>query len=123
MNNEKNNHGVSDDVTYDKSINEKVIETTHIREHEPYDAVSHNMNLGEFPMNPAPREGHDQNSLKEELVEEVELDLYSPLPIDPTIPVEEQILTVRAIVVGCILGGLVNASNLYLGKVTSSRLL
>lgn len=119
MNNEKISHGLSDNVTAmdDKhSINEKVIETTHVREHEPYDAVSHNMNLGEFPMNPAPRAGHDGNSLKEELVLEEELDLYSPLPVDPTIPVEENILTVRAIVVGCILGGLVNASNLYLGE-------
>ncbi|KAL0944713.1 oligopeptide transporter [Colletotrichum truncatum] len=47
-----------------------------------------------------------------------EEDLYRPLLMDPNIPHEEHILTVRAIVVGCILGSLVNASNLYLGLKT-----
>ena len=36
--------------------------------------------------------------------------------MDPEIPHEDNPLTVRAVVVGCILGGLVNASNLYLGR-------
>lgn len=45
-----------------------------------------------------------------------EEDLYRPLVMDPNIPHEENILTVRAVVVGCMLGSLVNASNLYLGK-------
>lgn len=49
--------------------------------------------------------------------DELETDPFVPFPIDPLAPVEthNQILTVRAIVVGCILGGLVNASNVYLG--------
>ncbi|TDZ37357.1 putative metal-nicotianamine transporter YSL5 [Colletotrichum spinosum] len=50
--------------------------------------------------------------------ESKEEDLYRPLLMDPGIPHEEHILTVRAIVVGCILGSLVNASNLYLGLKT-----
>lgn len=48
-----------------------------------------------------------------------EEDLYRPLVMDPNIPHEESILTVRAVVVGCILGSLVNASNLYLGTLTA----
>lgn len=47
--------------------------------------------------------------------EEEEEDLYKPLLMDPEIPHEDNPLTIRAVVVGCILGGLVNASNLYLG--------
>ncbi|KAF9881492.1 hypothetical protein CkaCkLH20_00638 [Colletotrichum karsti] len=47
-----------------------------------------------------------------------EEDLYRPLLMDPGIPHEENILTVRAIVIGCMLGTLVNASNLYLGLKT-----
>lgn len=101
-----------------KTMNEKTAET-HVREHEPYDATALNINLGEFPMQPTPRAGHDQNSLKEELLEEEVLDLYRPFPVDPAIPHEEHILTVRAVVVGMILGCLVNASNLYLGKYQS----
>lgn len=54
-----------------------------------------------------------------ETEEHKEEDLYRPLKMDENIPHEENILTVRAIVVGCILGSLVNASNLYLGLVSS----
>ncbi|EPS39592.1 hypothetical protein H072_6670 [Dactylellina haptotyla CBS 200.50] len=51
--------------------------------------------------------------------EEIEvLDPYSPFPIDLSQPDEGNILTVRAIVLGCALGALVNASNLYLGLKT-----
>jgi hypothetical protein len=48
---------------------------------------------------------------------EAESDPFLPFPEDPDMPAEthSQILTVRAVVVGCILGGLVNASNVYLG--------
>ncbi|KAK1460510.1 oligopeptide transporter [Colletotrichum cuscutae] len=53
-----------------------------------------------------------------ETEEHKEEDLYRPLKMDANIPHEENILTVRAIVVGCILGSLVNASNLYLGLKT-----
>lgn len=53
--------------------------------------------------------------------DEAESDPFVPFPIDPNAPVEphDRILTVRAVLVGCILGGLVNASNVYLG--TSKR--
>ncbi|KAI0392605.1 OPT oligopeptide transporter protein-domain-containing protein [Xylariaceae sp. FL0594] len=47
-----------------------------------------------------------------------ELDLYVPLIMDPKIPYEPNPLTIRAVVVGIILGALVNASNLYLGLKT-----
>jgi hypothetical protein len=53
--------------------------------------------------------------LKEELLEEETLDLYRPFPINEEIPVEEHILTIRAVLTGVVLGCLVNASNLYLG--------
>ncbi|GAB1309834.1 Metal-nicotianamine transporter YSL2 [Madurella fahalii] len=50
--------------------------------------------------------------------EGVEEDLYRPLLMDAEIPPEGNPLTVRAVVVGCILGSLVCASNLYLGLKT-----
>ncbi len=90
-----------------------------IREHEPYDATALNVAAGEFPLHPTPRGEHDQNSLKDELIEEEVLDLYKPFPIDPAIPKEDHILTIRAVVTGMILGSLVNASNLYLGRLLS----
>lgn len=51
---------------------------------------------------------------------EAETDPFVPFPVDPNAPIEthNRILTVRAVVVGCILGGLVNASNVYLGLKT-----
>jgi hypothetical protein len=51
--------------------------------------------------------------VKEEPHEE---DLYVPLVMAAEIPHEPNPLTIRAVVTGCILGALVNASNLYLGK-------
>lgn len=119
MENEKiSGINVHEDISPDaKTMNEKTAETT-IREHEPYDATALNVGLGEFPMHPTPRGPHDQNSLKEELIEEEVFDLYVPLPVDANTPVEQHILTARAVFVGCILGGLVNASNLYLGLRT-----
>ncbi|EAQ93873.1 hypothetical protein CHGG_02108 [Chaetomium globosum CBS 148.51] len=45
-------------------------------------------------------------------------DLFRPLLMDASIPTEENPLTIRAVVVGCILGSLVCASNLYLGLKT-----
>ncbi|KAK0668193.1 putative transporter [Cercophora samala] len=50
--------------------------------------------------------------------EEEEEDLWQPLKMEADIPYEENPLTIRAIVVGCILGSLVAASNLYLGLKT-----
>jgi hypothetical protein len=101
--------------TDSKEMNEKT-GVTHVTSHEPYDAVSHNINIGEFSTNPRPRGEHDQNSLKDELLTEEGLDLYSPFPINEDIPVEEHILTIRAVFTGVVLGCLVNASNLYLGN-------
>lgn len=41
-----------------------------------------------------------------------------PFPIDPEAPVEDYQLTVRAIIIGCALGAVVGASNIYLGLKT-----
>ncbi|KAM7215417.1 OPT oligopeptide transporter domain containing protein [Rhypophila decipiens] len=57
----------------------------------------------------------EMHSDEEEVVEE---DLYKPLVMDESIAHEANPLTVRAVVVGIILGCLVNASNLYLGLKT-----
>ena len=125
------NTGYVDVTTTDnKEMTEKV-GVVPVTSHEPYDAVSHNINIGEFSANPAvrtisctrlyadplkPRGKHDQNSLNAELLEEEPLDLYKPFPITEDIVIEDNILTIRAIFVGVILGSLVNASNLYLGR-------
>lgn len=71
--------------------------------------------VSELPLYPRERVDNGDGSLKEELAEAEVLDLYKPFPIDPNIPHEEHILTVRALVVGLILGSLVNCSNVYLG--------
>ncbi|KAI1844739.1 hypothetical protein JX266_009195 [Neoarthrinium moseri] len=49
---------------------------------------------------------------------EEDLDLYVPLKMEADIPHEPNPLTIRAVVVGILLGSLVNASNLYLGLKT-----
>ncbi|KAG1732694.1 OPT oligopeptide transporter protein-domain-containing protein [Suillus paluster] len=41
-----------------------------------------------------------------------------PFPESPDAPVEEQQLTIRAVLVGCMLGGIIAASNIYLGLKT-----
>ncbi|KAG1821375.1 OPT oligopeptide transporter protein-domain-containing protein [Suillus variegatus] len=41
-----------------------------------------------------------------------------PFPIDPDSPVEERQLTIRALLVGCLLGAVISASNVYLGLKT-----
>ncbi|EIN03515.1 OPT oligopeptide transporter [Punctularia strigosozonata HHB-11173 SS5] len=46
------------------------------------------------------------------------LSVFEPFPVDPTAPVEEQQFTVRAVLTGCCLGGLIAASNMYLGLKT-----
>ncbi|KAG1791105.1 OPT oligopeptide transporter protein-domain-containing protein [Suillus plorans] len=46
------------------------------------------------------------------------LNTDDPFPELPDAPVEEQQLTVRAVLVGCILGGIIAASNIYLGLKT-----
>ncbi|KAI1259107.1 OPT oligopeptide transporter protein-domain-containing protein [Xylariaceae sp. FL1019] len=60
----------------------------------------------------------DLNLNEKELEVEEELDLYVPLTLDPNIPYEHNPLTARAVIVGILLGALVNASNLYLGLKT-----
>ncbi|KAF3317005.1 hypothetical protein TWF173_001011 [Orbilia oligospora] len=60
----------------------------------------------------------DLGSEKDSADEIEVLDPYTPFPIDPNQPEEEHILTVRALFLGCALGALVNASNLYLGLKT-----
>lgn len=62
--------------------------------------------------------GEIKDDIKIDIVEgeEEEIDLYKPFVMDPAIPYEPNPLTVRAVVTGCVLGVLVNASNLYLGE-------
>ncbi|KAI1306651.1 OPT oligopeptide transporter protein-domain-containing protein [Xylaria venustula] len=62
-------------------------------------------------------EKYDDIKVDEKEIEE-DLDLYVPLKMDPNIPHEANPLTIRAVVVGILLGALVNASNLYLGLKT-----
>ena len=62
-----------------------------------------------------PRESQDEKA--EILVQEEEvLDLFKPLPPLPGVAEEAMPLTIRAVIVGIILGSLVNASNVYLGE-------
>lgn len=42
-------------------------------------------------------------------------DIFKPFPLLEGVPLEENPLTVRAVVIGIVLGSLVNASNVYLG--------
>jgi len=61
----------------------------------------------------------DSDDAKEGVLE-LESDPFAPFPDDPNIPEEtnSQIFSIRANLVGCILGGLVNASNVYLGTIS-----
>ncbi|KAI8625637.1 OPT superfamily oligopeptide transporter [Xylariaceae sp. FL1651] len=72
-----------------------------------------------FPTEKIEHEAEKYDTLKidEKEIEE-EIDLYIPLKMDPNIPYEPNPLTARAVVVGILLGALVNASNLYLGLKT-----
>ncbi|KAF8470055.1 OPT oligopeptide transporter protein-domain-containing protein [Kalaharituber pfeilii] len=51
-------------------------------------------------------------------MEEVDIDPFEPFPIDSHLPEETTVLTFRALFIGCLLGALVNASNVYLGLKT-----
>lgn len=62
----------------------------------------------------------DEKSEPAETGEVEELDLYVPLKMHEGLAYEANPLTIRAVVVGIILGCLVNASNLYLGEYTTS---
>jgi len=59
----------------------------------------------------------NKDDIKVEVEAVEELDLYRPLKLyDSGVP-EENILSARAVIVGILLGALVNASNLYLGEL------
>lgn len=61
----------------------------------------------------------EQYNVTEILVpEEDDHDVTKPFPIDPNEPEEENQLTIRAVLVGCALGAVVGASNIYLGLKT-----
>ena len=47
---------------------------------------------------------------------------FVPFAYDPGVPEEDKILRIRSIVLGCICGALVNASNVYLGELQSECL-
>lgn len=47
------------------------------------------------------------------------LNTDDPFPESPDSPIEDQQLTVRAVLVGCMLGGIIAASNIYLGLKVS----
>jgi hypothetical protein len=74
------------------------------------------MNEKTVPAHITEQELHDQSSQVEAL-QEGALDLYKPFPITEGTPLEDHILTIRAVIVGIVLGSLVSASNLYLGTV------
>lgn len=50
---------------------------------------------------------------------DLDVDPFVPFPIEPHLPEEKNVLTFRAVFIGCLLGALVNASNVYLGMSTS----
>ncbi|PNS18116.1 hypothetical protein CAC42_3561 [Sphaceloma murrayae] len=84
-----------------------------------FDAETLNIG-GDVPMHPDPKGPHASvEDLEKELeLEEPEFDLYKPFPIAKDIPHEDHILTPRALIVGIVLGSLVNCSNVYLGLKT-----
>ncbi|KAG8631230.1 hypothetical protein KVT40_000370 [Elsinoe batatas] len=85
-----------------------------------FDAETLNVG-GEFPMHPDPKGPHASvDDLGKELEEEEpEFDLYVPFPMEKLgLEPEENILTIRALLVGIVLGSLVNCSNVYLGLKT-----
>lgn len=94
-------------------------------EHEPYAhpmaTVVPNMG-GEVISHPNQKAPFDEtvsiNSLKDDADDDSEdiTDTFIPFPPLKGVPEEANPLTTRAVVVGIILGSLVNASNVYLGK-------
>lgn len=81
--------------------------------------VVHGFAEGNPPVEPPTGRSSDlKDDIKVAVIEgeEEEIDLYKPFVMDPSIPYEENPLTFRAVFVGCVLGVLVNASNLYLGE-------
>ncbi len=64
---------------------------------------------------------HDPKSDTEESEEGAINDLFVSLPPIKDVPIEENPLTVRAVLVGIVLGSLCNASNVYLGTFWPRR--
>ncbi|TRM63530.1 OPT oligopeptide transporter protein-domain-containing protein [Schizophyllum amplum] len=68
--------------------------------------------------------GSSRSDLEQSDIEPVKLETFEdqdvtrPFPIDPSMPEETHQLTFRAIFVGCCLGAVVGASNIYLGLKT-----
>ncbi|KAI0066782.1 oligopeptide transporter, partial [Artomyces pyxidatus] len=60
----------------------------------------------------------DDGEAKHEPETYATFDVSRPFPIDPTEPEETHQLTFRAVIVGCCLGAVVGASNIYLGLKT-----
>lgn len=85
--------------------------------HEVHATAAGNINSFADGTPPFENTDHMKDEIKVAVEEEEEeLDLYKPLVMDPGIPHEPNPLTLRAVVTGCVLGALVNASNLYLGE-------
>ncbi|KAF8424292.1 OPT oligopeptide transporter protein-domain-containing protein [Tirmania nivea] len=49
---------------------------------------------------------------------DLDIHQFAPFPIEPHLTEEKNVLTFRAVFIGCLLGALVNASNVYLGLKT-----
>ena len=68
---------------------------------------------------------HDKEAIKDDgesvfsSLADLDVDPFVPFPIEPHLPEEKNVLTFRAVFIGCLLGALVNASNVYLGTSTS----
>lgn len=69
-----------------------------------------------------PNKAGTYDDLKEELEDVEDIDWYKPFPIMPGQIEEPHILTIRALVVGIVLGSLTVCSNVYLGKFPGSCL-
>jgi len=67
---------------------------------------------------------HDKEAIKDDgesvfsSLADLDVDPFLPFPIEPHLPEEKNVLTFRAVFIGCLLGALVNASNVYLGTST-----
>ena len=67
---------------------------------------------------------HDKEAMKDDgesvfsSLADLDVDPFVPFPIEPHLPEEKNVLTFRAVFIGCLLGALVNASNVYLGTST-----
>lgn len=79
--------------------------------------VANDAHDAELGTTPSLRDEKVPTPLEEDDAAPTIVDLYKPLPRLVGVPDEDNPLTVRAVVVGIILGSLVNASNVYLGML------